>query len=138
MARTKMVAHKSTGGKRSIHPLRNLPTNSKSKLFHHSLPVNTHRFRRGEVALREIRRYTSSTARGLLIRELPFQRLGDFRFQSATLEALQESSKAYLVQLFEDTSKWYSTMRLCAVHAKRVTVMPRDLMLVRRLRECRG
>ncbi|EDR09320.1 uncharacterized protein LACBIDRAFT_318769 [Laccaria bicolor S238N-H82] len=98
--------------------------------------MNVHRFCPGEVALREIRQYTSSTE--LLIHKLPFQRLVreiaaefvNFRFQSAAIEALQESSEAYLVQLFEDM--------LCAVHAKRVTVMPRDLKLARRLRGVRG
>ncbi|EDR09323.1 uncharacterized protein LACBIDRAFT_248989 [Laccaria bicolor S238N-H82] len=131
MARTKMLAHKSTGGKPTRGYINSVGSKLKSS-FHRS-NMNVHRFRPGEVALREIRRYTSSTE--LLIRKLPFQRLvreiavefGDFRFQSAAIEALQESSEAYLVQLFED-------MRLCAVHAKRVTVMPRDLMLARRLR----
>jgi hypothetical protein len=63
----------------------------------------------------------------LLIRKLPFQRLvreiaqdfkTDLRFQSAAIGALQEASEAYLVGLFEDTN-------LCAIHAKRVTIMPK-------------
>ena len=49
------------------------------------------------------------------------------RFQSAALMALQEAAEAYLVTLFEDTV-------LCAVHAKRVTVMPKDMQLARRIR----
>ncbi|NXA21328.1 H32 protein, partial [Ibidorhyncha struthersii] len=60
--------------------------------------------------LREIRRYQKSTE--LLIRKLPFQRL---------------ASEAYLVGLFEDTN-------LCAIHAKRVTIMPKDIQLARRIR----
>jgi histone H3 len=77
------------------------------------------------VALREIRRYQKSTE--LLIRKLPFQRLvreiaqdfkTDLRFQSSAVLALQEASEAYLVGLFEDTN-------LCAIHAKRVTIMPK-------------
>lgn len=92
------------------------------------------RFRPGTVALREIRRYQKST--DLLIRKLPFQRLvreisqnfkSRMRFQSTALEALQEACEAYLVGLFEDTN-------LCAVHAKRVTIMPRDMKLARRIR----
>ncbi|NXY59019.1 H3C protein, partial [Callaeas wilsoni] len=84
----------------------------------------------GTVALREIRRYQKSTE--LLIRKLPFQRLvreiaqdfkTDLRFQSAAIGALQ----AYLVGLFEDTS-------LCAIHAKRVPIMPKDIQLARRIR----
>ncbi|MED6266439.1 hypothetical protein CHARACLAT_002138 [Characodon lateralis] len=93
-----------------------------------------HRYRPGTVALREIRRYQKSTE--LLIRKLPFQRLvreiaqdfkTDLRFQSAAIGALQEASEAYLVGLFEDTN-------LCAIHAKRVTIMPKDIQLARRIR----
>ena len=100
-----------------------------------------HRFRPGTVALKEIRRYQKSTE--LLIQKLPFQRLvreiandiyvcpahlrGKIRFQSAAVMALQEASEAYLVGLFEDTN-------LCAIHAKRVTIMPKDIQLARRIR----
>jgi histone H3 len=92
------------------------------------------RYRPGTVALQEIRRYQKSTE--LLIRKLPFQRLVreiaqnfgiNLRFQSAALSALQEASEAYLVGLFEDTN-------LCAIHAKRVTIMPKDIQLARRIR----
>uniref|UniRef100_A0A5F9DA74 Core Histone H2A/H2B/H3 domain-containing protein n=1 Tax=Oryctolagus cuniculus TaxID=9986 RepID=A0A5F9DA74_RABIT len=51
----------------------------------------------------------------------------DLRFQSAAIGALQEASEAYLVGLFEDTN-------LCAIHAKRVTIMPKDIQLARRIR----
>merc|ERR1711976_244803 len=90
-----------------------------------------HRFRPGTVALREIRRFQKSTE--LLIRKLPFQRLvreiasefrNDLRFQSSAVLALQEASEAYMVGLFEDTN-------LCAIHAKRVTIMPKDMQLAR-------
>ncbi len=98
--------------------------------------LRKYRYRPGTVALREIRRYTRSTE--LLIRKLPFQRLvreiciglknkAELRFQSAALMALQEASEAYLVGLFEDTN-------LCAIHAKRVTIMPKDIQLARRIR----
>ena len=88
----------------------------------------------GTVALREIRRYQKSTE--LLIRKLPFQRLvreiaqdskADLRFQSSAIAALQEAAESYLVTLFEDTN-------LCAIHAKRVTIFPRDMQLARRIR----
>lgn len=88
----------------------------------------------GTVALREIRRYQKST--DLLIRKLPFQRLvreiaqdfkNDLRFQGAAILALQEASESYLVSLFEDTN-------LCAIHTKRVTIMPKDIQLARRIR----
>jgi len=93
-----------------------------------------HRFRPGTVALREIRRYQKSTE--LLLRKMPFQRLvreiasgckTDVRFQAAAVEALQEAAEAYLVGMFEDAN-------LCAIHAHRVTVMPKDLHLARRIR----
>ncbi|VAH21923.1 unnamed protein product [Triticum turgidum subsp. durum] len=94
---------------------------------------NRHRFRPGIVALREIRKYQKSTE--LLIRKLPFQRLvrdiaqdfkTDLRFQSSAVSALQEAAEAYLVGLFEDTNR-------CAIHAKRVTIMPKDIQLTRRI-----
>uniref|UniRef100_A0A8C1NLN2 Core Histone H2A/H2B/H3 domain-containing protein n=1 Tax=Cyprinus carpio TaxID=7962 RepID=A0A8C1NLN2_CYPCA len=85
----------------------------------------------------ERNRYQKSNK--LLIRKLPFQRLvreiaqdfkTDLRFQSSTVMALQEASEGYLVGLFEDTN-------LCAIHAKRVTIMPKDIQLARRIRgEC--
>jgi histone H3/H4 len=90
--------------------------------------------RPGTVALREIRKYQKSTE--LLIRKLPFQRLvrevaqdfkTDLRFQSHAIMALQEASEDYLASLFEDTN-------LCAIHAKRVTIMPEDMQLARRIR----
>jgi histone H3 len=93
-----------------------------------------HRYKPGTVALREIRRYQKSTE--VLIRRLPFQRLvreiaqdfkSDLRFQSSAIMALQEASEAYLVGLFEDTN-------LCAIHAKRVTIFPKDIQLARRIR----
>ena len=90
-----------------------------------------HRYRPGTVALREIRRFQKST--DLLIRKAPFQRLvrkiaqelfpnKELRFQSLSVLALQEASEAYLIRMFEDTN-------LAALHAKRVTIMPRDILL---------
>ena len=132
MARTKQTARKSTGGKA---PRKMLATKAARK----SAPApggikKPHRYRPGTVALREIRKYQKSTE--FLIRKAPFQRLvreitqghkGDLRFQSSALGASQEASEAYLVGLFEDTN-------LCAIHAKRVTIMPKDIQLTRRIR----
>lgn len=93
-----------------------------------------HRYRPGTLALREIRRYQKSTE--LLISKLPFQKLvreialgikTDLRFQSTAILALQEAAEAYLVGLFESAN-------LCAMHAKRVTIMTKDIQLARRLR----
>ncbi|CAG9996649.1 unnamed protein product [Clonostachys byssicola] len=95
------------------------------------------RYRPGTVALREIRKFQSSTK--LLVQKLPFARLcreiglqyrpagKDFRWQSQALQALQEAAEAYMVYLFEDAN-------LCAIHAKRVTVMKKDIQLARRIR----
>ena len=132
MARTKQTARKSTGGKA---PRKMLATKAARK----SAPApggikKPHRYRPGTVALREIRKYQKSTE--FLIRKAPFQRLvreitqghkGDLRFQSSALGASQEASEAYLVGLFEDSN-------LCAIHAKRVTIMPKDIQLTRRIR----
>ena len=133
MARTKQTARKSTGGKA---PRKQLATKAARKTASATTAgiKKPHRYRPCTVALREIRRYQKST--DLLIRNMPFQRLvrevaqdfkTDLRFQSSAVIALQESSEAYLVGLFEDTN-------LCAIHAKRVTIMPKDMHLARRIR----
>lgn len=46
---------------------------------------------------------------------------------TCSISLFQEASEAYLVGLFEDTN-------LCAIHAKRVTIMPKDIQLARRIR----
>eukprot|EP00804_Cyclotella_cryptica_P030747 CCRYP_009154-RA/>CCRYP_009154-RA protein AED:0.12 eAED:0.08 QI:0/-1/0/1/-1/0/1/0/118 len=80
----------------------------------------------------------------LLIRKVPFQRLarevlqdlnmpGSYphftaeRFQATSLLAIQESVEAFSVGLFEDAN-------LCAIHARRVTIMPKDMQLALRIR----
>ncbi|KAJ9481998.1 hypothetical protein VN97_g11450 [Penicillium thymicola] len=97
------------------------------------------RYRPGTVALKEIRRYQRSY--DLLIAKLPFARLvrevaldllpadvgAELRWQSHAIQALQEAAEAFLVHLFEDTN-------LCALHAKRVTIMQKDIQLARRIR----
>ncbi|XP_037025117.1 histone H3-like [Bradysia coprophila] len=88
----------------------------------------------GAKALKEIRHFQNTTS--LLINRLPFQRLVreicqqlkvDVLFQVGSLEAIQVACESYLTQLFEDTN-------LCAIHARRVTIMPRDIQLAQRLR----
>lgn len=94
------------------------------------------RFRPGTRALLQIRKYQKNT--DLLIPKVRFQRLvrevagsykksTDLRFQSHALLALQEAAEAFVVSVFEDAM-------LCAAHARRVTVMPKDIQLARRLR----
>ncbi|KAK8205282.1 centromeric DNA-binding histone H3-like protein cse4 [Zalaria obscura] len=105
-------------------------------------PQKTRRYKPGTVALREIRKYQKST--DLLILKLPFSRLvreicvsmapagsNIYRWQSQAIQALQEAAEAFLVHLFEDTN-------LCAIHAKRVTIMQKDIQLARRIRGAWG
>ncbi|NWY19952.1 H3 protein, partial [Aphelocoma coerulescens] len=134
MARTKQTARKSTGGKA---PRKQLATKAARK----SAPATggvkkPHRYRPGTVALREIRRYQKKESYSIYVYKVLKQRLvreiaqdfkTDLRFQSSAVMALQEASEAYLVGLFEDTN-------LCAIHAKRVTIMPKDIQLARRIR----
>ncbi|KAB8349567.1 hypothetical protein FH972_023591 [Carpinus fangiana] len=99
------------------------------------------RYKPGTVALKEIRRYQKST--DLLMAKLPFARVvrevamnimpaGELlRWQSHAISALQEATEAFLVHLFEDTN-------LCAIHAKRVTIMQKDIQLARRIRGAWG
>ena len=137
MARTKQTARASTGGKA---PRKQLATKAaRSSNASVGFIKKPHRYRPGTVALREIRKYQKGTE--LLIRKLPFSRLvreiaqdftdtngnSQWRFQSSAILALQEAAEAYLVGLFEDTN-------LCAIHAKRVTIMPKDIQLARRIR----
>lgn len=100
-------------------------------------PGPVRRMRPGMKALKEIRKLQKSS--DLLIPKLPFARLvrqivldyqpidQSFRFQAEALMALQEAAESFLVHLFEDTN-------LCAIHARRVTIMPRDIYLARKIR----
>jgi len=129
------TARKSTGG-RAPQPE---PQNASAAA---STGPKKRRFRPGTKALREIRKYQKST--DLLIQKLPFSRVvreitqdmttdlnspdrADLRWQSSAILALQEATEAYLVHLFEDAN-------LCAIHAKRVTIMTKDIQLARRIR----
>ena len=52
----------------------------------------------------------------------------ELRFQNKALLAVQEAAESYMVGLFEDTN-------LCAIHARRQTVMLKDMALARRIRQ---
>lgn len=143
MARTKQTARKSTGGQANRMTKKLVSAKSKSKTVKgviRSTPTDVarakRRVRKGTVALREIRQYQRSTE--LLIRKAPFQRLvrevtesvsdtKDKRWQVAAVAALQEAAEAFLVSMLEDSN-------ICAIHAGRVTIMPKDMQLARRLR----
>lgn len=125
------------------------------------------RYKPGTLALKEIRRYQKSTDLLMLklpfsrlVRYLPHPLSSDvphwprrlilirfqvreialsmvpingeaFRWQSQAIQALQESCEAFMVHLFEDTN-------LCAIHAKRITIMQKDVQLARRIRGAWG
>ena len=129
MARTKEAARKSLGSKKTAKRAKKASTGAAKTGV-----KRAHRFRPGTVALREIRRYQKGTE--LLLRKAPFQRLvrevasslkEGLRFQSSAVAAIQEATESYVVSLLADTN-------LCAIHTRRVTIMPRDVHLARRLR----
>ena len=130
MARTKRTARKDEVDKKWSTFAKKQPRSQSDKASAQHQP---HRYRPGMVALREIRRYQKSTE--LLIRKLPFQGLVreilqgfgvGFRVTPAMMMALQEAAEAYLVQLLEDSN-------LCAIHAKCITIQPKDIQLARRI-----
>lgn len=132
MARTKQTAQKTTGGM----PFRRVPglmAARKTRRGPRGVKPPHCRYGLGTVALRETRCFQRSG--DLLIRKLPFQRLVrdvaqdfclDLRFLSTAVLALQEAAEAYLVDLFADCTP-------CAIHAKRVTIMAKDMQLARRI-----
>ena len=106
---------------------------AKARVPHHATN-RKHHYRPGTLALQEIRHYQKKT--NLLIKRAPFARLvreiaqgfrQDLQFQNSAISALQEAAEAYIVGLFEDTN-------LCAIHAKQITIMPKDIQLARRIR----
>ena len=134
MARIKETARKQAGVSNKV-PRKLLATKAARKTALSLGGIKKpHRYRPGTVAIREIRKYQKSTE--LLIKKLPFQRFvkeiaqdynSGLRFQASAVAALQESAESYIVGLFEDTN-------LCAIHAKRVTIMPKDMKLAKRIR----
>ena len=47
--------------------------------------------------------------------------------QHIAVEALQEAAEYYITNLFDDA-------HLCALHAKRITLQPKDMQLTMRIR----
>ncbi|EEQ82775.1 hypothetical protein NCER_100467 [Vairimorpha ceranae BRL01] len=135
MARIKQSARKTVGGKAPRKQLAAKSTSNKGVSSGSSKTTTSHtrRFKPGTVALKEIRKYQKST--DLLIRKRPFQRLvrsimktkSDMRFQASAILALQESVESFLTILMEDAYR-------CVLHAKRVTLQPKDICLVYKLK----
>jgi histone H3 len=130
MARTKIVSNAAAFGV----PAKHSPGRKVKVAARAAKAARPHRFRPGTVALRDIRKYQKSTK--LLLRRLPFSRLvreicqerkTDLRWQATAMLAIQEAAEAYIVGLMEDAN-------LCVLHAKRVTLMPKDIHLARRIR----
>ena len=133
MPRIKRTARKSTCGWKRMQ-LRTVAVKKRTPLT--GGVKKPQRYRPGTVALREIRKYQKSV--DLLIPMVSFQRLvreivqdicrdrhiEKKRIQSTALLALQEASEHYLVKLFQNS-------QLAAIHGNRVTVLPRDIQLVR-------
>lgn len=128
MARVKQLEVK-TGGKRPAKTISSKAT----KQITSSLSQGKAKFKPGSIALREIRKYQKSS--NLLIKKRPFQRFlrqlvtfdSQIRFQSAALVIFQEASENFLTGLLEDAYR-------CAVHAKRVTLLPRDVVLIYKIK----
>ena len=130
MARTKHTARKDEVGKKRSTFVKKQPRSQAGQALAQQQP---HRYCPGTVVLREIRRYQKSTE--LLMHKLPFQHLVreilqgygvGYRVTPAMMLALQEAAEAYLVQLLEDSN-------LCAIHAKCITMQPKDIQLARRI-----
>ena len=135
MARTKQVARRSPFqrvGHVAMKPTVSRPQPVTPAVHANSLKKK--KFRPGTVALREIRKFQRST--DLVLLKLPFARLcreilrdvhSQMRVSPVAFAALQEACEAYIVQLYEDSN-------LLAIHGKRVTIMPKDMQLARRIR----
>lgn len=92
------------------------------------------KYRPNNLCLKEIRRFAKGP--DMCIRRLVFQQVvkeitweidNSYRFHSQAILAIQEAAEAYMIGLFEDTN-------ICASHAKRVTIYPKDMQLARRIR----
>ena len=117
MERTKRTARKDEVGEKRSAFAKKQPRSQTGQALVQQQP---HRYRPGMVVLREIWRYQKSTE--LLIHKQGYG-VG-YRVTPAMMMALQEAAEAYLVQLLEDSI-------LCAIHAKRITIQPKDMQLAR-------
>lgn len=139
-----IAAKKNKNDKSQSHPALNtqdpkdltkINKSRKSSLNASVQGLKARKYRPGTTALQEIRKYQKGT--DLLIKRAPFQRLARevtneltdeaTRFTADALECLQTSAEAFIIQIFEDSV-------LAMIHAKRVTLMVRDIQFIRRLR----
>jgi histone H3 len=92
------------------------------------------KYRPNNLCLKEIRRF--ARAPDMCIRRASFQQVvkditweidSTYKFHTQAILAIQEAAEAYMIGLFEDCN-------LCAGHARRVTIYPKDMHLARRIR----
>ena len=98
------------------------------------IPSNKRQFQLGTQALSEIQKFQKSTELQIpkasflrLVREILQKEHGDHCIQAGAVLALYEATESYLICLLEDTN-------LCAIHAKCVTILPRDMRLAQQIR----
>lgn len=133
-----------TGRRRKVHTVRSKDRAKKN----HNVSFNpSKRYRPGATALREVRTYARSESKCLLKRSPMIRLIKEImntskitvhgadgtmdrvmpRIQSSAVDAIREAATHYMVDVFTDTN-------LCALHAKRKTVYPKDIQLARRIR----
>ena len=137
MVNDQQIIGGSRGGQKAFKAVKQVKSRKQSAPKKANVKETTkkRRYRPGEKALRKIRFYQRNT--DLLIRRIPFGRLvreiqtyffrKEYRWQAEAILALQEAAEAHLVGLFEDAN-------LCTIHAKRITLMTKDIQLARRIR----
>ncbi len=132
MARMKQTPRKDTVLKAIRQPM----TNAVKSKFHNTKAVkkSPNRFRPAKVALLEIRPYQksvtnliSSMSFGRLVRDIAQDKGMHVTFQANAIQALQSATESYAVGLLQDSN-------VCAMLERRVTIMPKDMKLARRIR----
>jgi histone H3 len=133
MARMKLTANKDTTIKRAI---REPMTHAVKSKLHSTKAVEkpSNRFRPAKVALLEIRPFQQSVDNLIspmsfakLIRGIAEDKGMHVNFQGSAIQALQSATEAYAIELLQDSN-------ICAMLEKRVTIMPKDIKLARRIR----
>ena len=84
-----------------------------------------------EITYRECMKAAGESATPLYVSDKKYKSGGfvqcPLRWTKGVLDALHEASEYYLVDLLEDAN-------LIAIHARRITLQPRDIQLARRIR----
>jgi len=140
-ASTPAPSKKSSGKKKMRSPSKTPASPDKSNRSTSRLNesgVKKRKWKAGTKALREIRFYQRTDHKLIpklsfcrLVKELLSNAVGggseQLRIQTYALDALQEAAESFMVRFFEESN-------LCAIHAKRVTLMPKDMQLLKALK----